>query len=174
MNKLDFRIRICYTKISVRAILVFDKRRSTMEFLATIINEFRQMLTDWPLGTIMAILLIIVAVFAVGVIVYLTYYAYDSWFLDRLEGQGKVVGKEFTSAHTTYSMLYNANSKTQTMIPIYHSDEWVVFVEINGRDASLSVGEKFFDEVSEGTQVKVGYVKGRLSGNPYIRDLELA
>ena len=133
-----------------------------------------EMLTDWPLGTIIGTLFIILVLILVGLIVRGLFIAIDSWFLPRRHGMGMVVGKTFIPAHTQMILIYNAGTQTSLPQPIFQPDDWSVRVEINGRQDSMSVSRGLFDSLSERGSVVVEYVSGRFSDNIYLKEISRA
>ena len=128
-------------------------------------------LYDWPLGTIVSIVMLC----ALGLLSYLivlgTYVAIDSWFLTREKGYGRVVAKYFTPAHTNIILIYNAALKMSLPHPVYHPDNWSVAVDVEGRQSSTSVNQEYYHSARDNDQVIVEYVSGRLSGDMYIKAL---
>lgn len=137
------------------------------------ITFFNEILTDWPIGTIAGILFFACILTLIILVARLLFAALDSWFLLRKNGIGRIVAKTFTPAHTEIILIYN--SATQTNMPhlIPHSDDWSVRVEVDDKQDSISISKIFFDSLSEDDQVTVEYVRGRLSGNIYIKELSL-
>ena len=145
-----------------------------MHWAGSMFNELVDMLKDWPVGTIAAILFIVVAHILAGLLVWGIYVAIDSWFMPRQRRTGKVTGKTFTPAHSTTIYIYNSSTKTSMPHYVHHPDIWEVLVDVQGRGGSLSVSEEFYDTVAEGSMVWVDFVSGRLSGDLYVKDLALA
>lgn len=145
-----------------------------MHWAGSMLNELVDMLKDWPLGTIGAILFIVVALIVLGLAVWGVYVAIDSWFMPRQRRTGRVTGKTFTPAHTTTIYIYNAATKTNMPHHLHHPDSWEVSVDVQGRAGSLSVTEDFYDSVAEGHMVWAEFVSGRLSGDLYVKDLQRA
>lgn len=134
-------------------------------------KELFEMFSDWPLGTIVGIL-ILGTVLALAVLaVRGLYFAIDSWFLPKKRGTGRIVGKTFTPAHTQVIMMYNVATKTNMPQIIHRPDDWSVSVEVGGKQDDISIGQELYDLLSEGSMVMAGYVTGRFSGNLYLKEI---
>jgi hypothetical protein len=134
-------------------------------------NGFLQMLTDWPGGTIMGSILLVVVLFLIGLVLTGIYYAFDSWFLPNIPAVGYVVSKHFTPAHTTIMMMYNAATKTSLPTPIHRPDLWEVEITCNGLTDKVSVSKEQFNKLECKTSVKIEYSTGRISSGMYIKNV---
>lgn len=99
------------------------------------------------------------------------FVAADSWLLPRKRGQGLVVAKTFTPAHT--NMIYVYNDATKTSLPqlIPYPDDWSVAVKVGNQQDSISVEKDFYNSLSKSDFVMAEYVEGRLSGKMYLKSL---
>lgn len=131
-----------------------------MEIIRNFFGHIIEMLGDWPLGTFVATLIILFVLVLIGAILYGLFTAADSWFLQRKNKEGLLIGKTFIPAHTTY-----------TTNPIYHSDEWSVIVDVDGERGSLSVSRKFYNSLTEDDSLTVSYVSGRMTGRLYVKSI---
>ena len=134
----------------------------------------RDMLGDWPVGTLLGVFVLVClagVLFLVCLVAWGLFVAVDSWFLPRKRREGRVVGKAFTPAHTEIIMIYSAATLTSLPHPIHYQDEWSVSVDVAGKQGAISVSEKFFDSVSKGDAMLAEYVLGRFSRRFYIRGL---
>ena len=132
------------------------------------------MLGDWPVGTLLGVFAFVClagVLFLVCIAVWGVFIAADSWCLPRKRRDGRVVGKAFTPAHTEIIMIYTAATLTRVPHPICYQDEWLVSVDVDGKQDSMSVSEKFFDSVSEGDAMLTEYVLGRFSRRFYVKGL---
>ena len=138
-----------------------------------ILKDFFEMMTetamDWPLGTIMAILLALLLIMLIGIICIGLYIAVDSWFLPRQQSKGRVICKKFTPAHTQTIMIYNAALKMSLPSQVFHPDDWSLCIEVDGKQDTISVQHKFYLATKEGSVVDTEYVIGRMSGDLYIK-----
>ncbi|TSC81938.1 MAG: hypothetical protein G01um101420_721 [Parcubacteria group bacterium Gr01-1014_20] len=137
----------------------------------TILKEIGEtivwMLKDWPMGTIIGILLIGVSLFVLALVGWVIFTGLDFIGRENQTGIGRVISKEFIPAHTTTSTMMIGRVSVPTTH--HHPDAWVIQVEIDGSGTdSVSVDEKFYDAVTEGTQLSVEYSTGRFTGNPSI------
>lgn len=139
--------------------------------MAWMITDIIDMLKDWPLGTILAILLLAMAILIIGLVALGIYWAADSWWRPLETGMGQVKGKEYTPAHTTVSTSYNVALKMPMTTTTHHPADWSLTVEVNDQEGSISVEESFYDRINEGRKVHVEFVLGRLSGDLYLRSI---
>lgn len=129
--------------------------------------EIRDMLRDWPLGTLLGVILLFGGLLIVGLILWGMFVAMDSWFRPHNKKMGRVVDKTFTPAHT--QMVYNPALKMST--PRFVDDEWRVSVEVDEKQDSIAVSESFYSSLRQGSPVLAEYVIGRLSRDIYLKDL---
>jgi hypothetical protein len=133
-----------------------------------------RMLGDWPLGTFIGVLLLLVVLLVAVLIAWGCFVAADSWFLPRNRGMGKIVGKVFTPAHVQPVLIYNAATNLSLPYPVFHPDDWSLCVEVAGRQDSISINKKDFGTLSIGDNVIAEYVSGRLSGGLYLKSISRA
>jgi hypothetical protein len=130
-------------------------------------------LLDWPLGTVLAILLAAVVLMLAFMLYLGVYHAADSWFLPHQQAPGHVVGKTFTPAHTTTTLIYNAATKSSMPHVTHHPDSWSVTVQVDDKVDEMDVSKEFYDAVRKNTGVATEYVIGRFSRGLYLRELSL-
>lgn len=130
------------------------------------IRLLKDTLWDWPIGTILGIMLLFALLALVALFLWGTFVALDSWFRPVREGTGIVVSKEFVPAHTTY--YYNAATKTP--MPIFHANAWYISISIQNQCDEVNVDQDSYETAKPGRKVNVAYVLGRLSGRLYIKD----
>lgn len=135
------------------------------------IEKVFEMLNDWPIGTLLGVLIIVITLLLLALLANGCFIAFDSWFLTRERSAGRVIDKTFTPAHTEYILIYNAATKTSMPQPIFHPDDWSVNVEVNGNQDSISIEEKDFKILNKGDEVMAEYVMGRISGNLYLKEI---
>ncbi len=144
-----------------------------MEFLKDLATSFtKEVLSDWPLGTIIGVILIACVLALIGLALWGLCVAADSWFLPKERGMGRVVGKTFTPAHTEMVLIYNAATKTSMPPSVHHPDDWSVNVEVQGKQDDISIAHKFYDSLSKGSSVSAEFVHGRFSGNLYLKKID--
>lgn len=134
-------------------------------------NIIIESLYDWPFGTIMGVLSLLVILALLGLLIWGCFIAVDSWFLPRSKGMGKIVSKVFTPAHYGYILVYNDAIKTSMPQPIYYSDDWSVNVEVARCRDSISISENLYLVLKEGDSVFAEYVTGRISGSFYLKGI---
>lgn len=135
------------------------------------ISDIKNILIDWPAGTIIGGIFLICILILFGLILHGLFVAVDSWFLSKRQGYGRVVSKTFTPAHTQLLLIFNAATKTSMPHFINHPDDWSVCVEVNDMQDSISITKEFYDSLSKNSSVKVEYVHGRFSRNLYIKNI---
>lgn len=136
--------------------------------------EWLRTIVDWPLGTILGVLLALAALLVVGLVLYGLFYVIDSSFLPVLRAPGKVFDKEFVPAHTTYVSTWNPALKITTTTPVHHPDTWNLGVAVVGQRDYISVYQSFYDNTDVGDKVTVDYVLGRISRRVYLRQIYAA
>ena len=134
-------------------------------------DDFKGLLLDWPIGTLMAVPMgIVVLMLALAVLAGIC-RACDSWLLPLQSAPGKVTGKNYKPALTETILMYDAALKTSLPQLVIHPEEWRVFVTFAGIEGDQEVNESFFNSLSKDDHVDVGYVVGRFSRGAYIRSL---
>ena len=145
--------------------------KEVINFLRFLIEMPLETIGDWPIGTLIGIV-IFVSYAAVFVLMSLwVYKAIDSWWQPLKVGVGVVRGKNFISAHTQIILIYDANTKTSLPHIINCPDRWTVIVEVSGHKGSIDIPENYYNNIIENKQVSVEYVIGRLSGELYIKSI---
>lgn len=142
-----------------------------MSIIVDIVKMILEMLHDWPLGTVVGVLMLLAVLLLLGRLALGCFIALDSWFLPRKRSIGQIVGKTFTPAHTTIASMYNAATKTSMPHPVFHPDDWSVTVAVSEHQDSLSVGEDKFNALKEGDDVLAEYVMGRMSSGLYLKSI---
>ncbi len=140
-----------------------------MSFLNELWTMIRWGICDWPLGTIVMIILLVSVLISIWLILEGLFLVLDSWFLKPSRKVGRVVKKRFTPSHTKMILIPNAATKTSMPHFVTEPANWSVWVRLDGKQDSVSVSKKFFNTLSENSLVMTKYVIGRFSGNLYIR-----
>lgn len=137
--------------------------------LATLLTEMLRDLTgllgNWPIGTILGILLAVCVISMVGLILYGLFIAIDSWFRPRKNGIGKVSAKFFTPAHD------NIEYSVALRMPVvrHYPDDYSIVVQLEEGADSVSVRKSFYNGLQKNDPVDVEYVIGRLTGDVYLK-----
>lgn len=118
---------------------------------------------DWPVGTLMAA---IMAILILVVIAYGLFIAVDRVFCQVRIDTGRVIEK---SSEPSYITTVFTGVETLVPNPILITDEFWLCIEIGGQTNSVSVGRELYDKVSVDSEVRVEYVRGRLSGNIHVK-----
>jgi len=132
---------------------------------------FKDMLLDWPLGTLAAVTLIIAAVIILCLVAWGIYGVVDSWGLSKRQATGKVIGKVYTPSRISVMYVYNDALKTSLPHPIPIPEDWSISVRIIDQSASMSVTNDFYDLLNVDQPVLAEYVSGRISGGIYLKKL---
>jgi hypothetical protein len=131
------------------------------------------MLTDWPLGTILGSIMVICVLILVIFLLGMLFTAIDSWGLPEKSEAGIIIDREFTPAHFTTILMYSPATKTSLPQTIHHPDDWSVSVAVNhGQQGWVSIEKELFDSISNGDRVTAWLVRGRISGEVYIKSIE--
>lgn len=141
------------------------------DFFTAWIEFHYHMISDGILMSMCCIFLALCELLMLLLILYGIFYAIDSWFLPLNNGTGRVVGKNFTPAHTDMVMQYNPALKTSAPTYIHHPDRYTLIIKYGNLTDSIFVNEGFFDEIDRGQQVKIKYITGRFSGGLYIKQV---
>lgn len=131
-------------------------------------------LLDWPIGTLLGGVMVLVTLLVVGLLLAGVYYLFDSVGGGVESGSARVVGKSFTPAYTQTIWVYNTTTKMTAPTYVFHSDCWTVTVDVGIGRGRLDVSHAFYDSVRDGSQVKARFKRGRLSGRIYVRSLAAA
>lgn len=137
----------------------------------TILKEIGEttvwMLKDWPMGTVIGILMIVLILLVMVLVGGLIFTGLDFAWRESQTGMGRVVNKGFIPAHTTTSMMMVGKVSIPTTHR--HPDEWVIGVEIDGCGTDqVSVSQDFYDSTNKGDRLNIEYSTGRFTGNPSI------
>ncbi|MDO8558370.1 MAG: hypothetical protein Q7S09_04265 [bacterium] len=124
-----------------------------------ILNELMEMFQDWPLGTIAGILLACLVLVIIGLVAWRVFVAIDSWFLAERAGKGRISKKEFNLAHAVTGLF------------LVVDDEYIVYVEVDGRKGSIMIDKARYSKLSQDEWVDVSYSVGRISGWAHIKTL---
>jgi len=120
------------------------------------------------MGKVMSVILAGCFISLYGLVLGGVYIAADSWGMPESEGTGVVESRSHSPAHTTFI------STGKTMIPVYHPESWSVLFSVKGKFGGItgndgySVSEGFYNEAKRGSECRVLYQVGRLSGDIYI------
>lgn len=120
---------------------------------------------DWPLGTVVILLLGLVALGVTLGISYVIFRTLDSWFLVSKRAKGEIVAQHYTP----FSMQSILIDGTISLVPIPES--WSVTVQVADGNGNVSVTKQTHNNLPRGRQVEVEYVVGRISGSVYVREI---
>ncbi|MBR8029226.1 hypothetical protein KDX27_34990 [Burkholderia cenocepacia] len=133
-----------------------------------IVSTFLDGLMDWPVGTIIGSILLLLMLALVAILVGLgaagIYHLLDYCGMPEASRDGIVRDKAFRPAYTEYIYVYNAATKTSMPTPIFHPDRWTLDVDIGIGSDSIDVSGSFYEKVTRGSPVVARYKVGRISG----------
>jgi len=123
------------------------------------------MLLDWPLGTIVAIV--------VGGVMLLVFLLITEWIINGIDcltgtsesGECTVIEKTFTEEHTHILMA------GKVMIPQHIDDFWELTLECEGAQGTVYVTQDYYNHVCKGSRVRADFVRGGLVGALHIEKL---
>lgn len=135
--------------------------------MSDILGTFLDGLMDWPVGTIIGSILLLVMLALVVILVCLgaagIYHLIDYCGMPESSRKGTVRDKAFRPAYTEYIYVYNAATKTSMPTPIFHPDRWTLDVDIGIGSDSIDVTGSFYEKVLLGSPVVAQYKVGRIS-----------
>lgn len=149
----------------------------TMPWYVDLWNTWYDMLFEWPIGTIIAVIVATIVMFIGYLIAWGIFTAIDSWFRSIVTGPGAITDKDYKAGHmsTTVAPVVNFNGTSGTaIVPTYVPPEWSVYCKIDYENggAWISVSQNFYDKCKIGQKVKAEYKTGRLSRKIYLESIE--
>lgn len=134
-------------------------------FLDFYSSVFTELIYDWPLGGIVAILVIVLTIAVIGLIIRALLLVIDSWFLPKKEALGVIDSKTFTPAATT--LQYDVAVKAP--MPVTSAPEWSVDITIGDKSSSILIEREDFRNLKKGDNVRAIYAVGRFSRKLYLK-----
>lgn len=141
-------------------------------------DSVRDFAFDWPIGTIMfivmSICLVILLLLGGDIIISLIYYVLDYAYVPTRKGTGRVVEKKFTPAHTETNLRVGlTTSAAAAVIPVneYCPECWALVIDVDGRQTDFNVNKETFDGVPENAVLDIEYYQGRISRDISIETL---
>lgn len=134
-------------------------------------NGYLKTLADWPLGTLLAIVLLLAAILIGAMLVRGIYIVGDSWWLPAHTTPARVVSKRYTPPEFKTLLIYNATLKASLPQPYVESAAWALTVEVANEQAIARVDEPVFNASPVGSIKQVTFVRGRFSRRVYIRSV---
>lgn len=123
---------------------------------------------DW-LDGLLRILIWIISLGLICLFFFGIFYLFDSSFRGSQEGEGVVICKSFTPAHTTTQII--TTGKSTIPIKHFHPDKWEITIELNGDSDKIIVSETYYNASKRGDRVWIRYSTGRISGGLYIKEI---
>jgi hypothetical protein len=126
-------------------------------------------LGDFPLGTILAILLAAIFGAAIGIFSYGIFTIADRWDVESQKTEAVVIGKNFSPAHTTTTVVMSNN----IMVPIIteHPDTWTITVDVSGQSEGVEVSEATYDQTDIHQTVEATIQVGKYSEDIYVESV---
>lgn len=118
-------------------------------------------------------LLVLIVITVVGAVGWLAFYLVDSAGVNATKSAVvSIESRWITPAYATTTFV----SAGKVLVPIvtYHPARYNLRVQIGGEPVKFTVGRSFFDQVSPGTRVQVGYGVTRLSRSYRVVTVALA
>lgn len=142
-----------------------------MNIIYGIFEFTKEMLLNWPIGTVIGILMIILIGMLLFLIIAGIFIAIDSWFLPYQTSTGTVTGKTYRAPYTTMTPITIGNITTYT--PVHHSASYTlsVYVDTEYKSGSICISKEFYNSINENDKVSVEYVEGRYSGDIYLKTI---
>jgi hypothetical protein len=137
-----------------------------VETITGALKYLAELLVDWPIGTIWAVLCLSVLVGILYVVGSVLFYVLDSSFRPRLQCSGQIRQKTYTPEKTTTSGSYSGLDfiGVTTTVPASYD----LLVETNAGYTWKSVDSAFYNSVFIGSSINVLYCTGRFSNKVYI------
>lgn len=129
------------------------------------LKEFWNFFLDWPVGTIAAILSIVVVIGSSTVVVCLVgssvLSAFNSWFMSNKKDFGEVIDKKIRPRIREMEGAID--------IPA----GWLLAVKVGEETGDISVPKEFFDSLNKGDKVSLVYTYGRIYDGINIKEIEI-
>jgi hypothetical protein len=138
-----------------------------VETITGALKYLAELLVDWPIGTIWAVLCLSVLVGILYVVGSVLFYVLDSSFRPRLQCSGQIRQKTYTPEKTTTSGAYSGLDFTEVTTTVPAS--YRLLIQTDAGCAWESVDSAFYDSVYIDSPINVLYCTGRFSNKVYIR-----
>lgn len=125
-------------------------------------SVFRNFL-DWPAGTFLSVVSILVIALILWMGATTFYYVGDFIFTPTAEIEGRVIGKKFVPADTKIILMYSAATKTSLPHPIKTSARWTAEVDYGISRGFVDVDNMLYGRIEAGSHVMASYITGRFS-----------
>lgn len=99
--------------------------------------------------------------------------AIDTWTASTYTVPGKVVSTSYIPAHNVTKQLYNAGTHSYWPQSFPIPDVWLVKVAYAKTVGDVEVSQDFYQQVRVGTDVKVSYTTGLMTGWMYVKAVAL-
>jgi hypothetical protein len=143
-----------------------------MEFIKFILfTPFEAMRDEGWIGKIVGVLMISIYLLVLFSVLWGAYLIIDRAFIPTERAYGFVEEKTVTPAHFMTTMIHSG----RVMFPVYTfiPDTWSIGVRVVGRYGFINVPFSVYNKLSISDQVYVSYITGRLSGELYIKSIDV-
>jgi len=130
-------------------------------------------LSDWPEGTMVSVVCVVVAAVILyvlgGLFVDAALPALDLWARPKHQANAIVMDRRLTPAYRESRSVYNVVFKMPMQKMVDCPADWELCVAFDGKRAWASVSKATYRASPVGSSKQVTYVLGRLSGRPYVK-----
>lgn len=137
--------------------------------MRAIYEFFYDMFTDGPLGIFLGSLMLFVIGLLLWVIYSLLYPVVDKWGQTEFESEGVVVSKSYSEGY--YYTTYVMSGKVMIPIQNWSPPAWYLHIKVDDGIDSVSVGQEFYNTVSNGDKFTCKCRRGWISGEIYIDEI---
>ena len=136
-------------------------------FFNDLLAELLRLLRDWPIGTFIGVVILLLIAAIVGLILYGIYKLVDSAWIQVERAQGVVISKDVSTAPFTYVVVSGSN----VAVPTGGGTCYSLLIKVGDEDAWCPVSFNAFDTTQRGDTLTVDVGHGRLSGKLYIKNI---
>jgi len=131
-----------------------------METIVYLFNSAIRLIKEYPiLGSINTLCFVAILFIPICLIFWGLFTIIDSWFAVQKEEIGRIITKQFSSGFYTIRGRY--------------PDTFRVLIQVADHKAKVDLKKESYQRLLVDDELKVKYVRGRISGRLYIRDLNL-
>lgn len=134
-----------------------------MNTLSHLADMIYRGLWDWPIGTMLDVMLIASICVLVVLVAGLIFSLCDEVLLPTSRSSGRVEGRRFVAAHTKSVLRYNPIFKMAMPVSVSVPNHWYVTVRVGKERDDLSISKGAYERLSEGQDVHVEYAHRRFT-----------
>jgi hypothetical protein len=124
-------------------------------------------------GIILGCMMWIISLSFIAYLGYSIFEYADSSLGKVVESKGKVINKEFTEAHTTTRIVYNAATKTPMPVSENVPDEYILEIEFENTSDYIEVDQKDFSKVEVNDIMNIEYSVGFFTRKKYLHSIDI-